>query len=335
MRTNNNVSGWLFSDWIDSVISKSFSMAADEAYDYSYEPVTEQPSSEVPANMGVLIMVSVSTIVIVALSLAHIVICVGVPKVRADPSKWLQLLVVTNILLSVLINLAHGYGQHTGLHVIWTVPGVCKVVAPLIMALGPLLSTGLILVSLERLVTLWKEETTGSAFSQRATAILLAVTIGVALVLGYGIIYGVGDVHTITYHGANYCTIGPGGLPFFMVVVQIEGLILLILTAFLISRLCKTRCCDGGNYPLDKVVPVIVGNVLYVISDGLKIAIGDIRIVPWIYMMMVIILLLAWLLGEGDLRRALMKTCFPCCLSGEDEEKKPILLKWCDILEEI
>ena len=143
--------------------------------------------SELPVDIGGLIIVSVTTVVVLAISLAHIVICVGVPKVRADPSKWLQLLVVISILLSLLLNLAHGWGRHTGLHVIWTAPGLCQVVMPLVMALVMLINTGFILVSIERLVTLWKGKTTGSAFSQRATAILGAVSIRKTVLPGMAI----------------------------------------------------------------------------------------------------------------------------------------------------
>ena len=187
------------------------------------------------------------------------------------------------------------------------------------------------LLSLERLVTLWKEETTGSAFSKRATAILLAVTVAVVLELSYGIVHGLGHVTMRIYRGVNYSTFVPRAEPVFIIIDEIEGFIILVLTVFLIGRLCKTRCCGEGKYPMDKVIPVIVGNVFYIFAAGMKASMND--IVPWLYLAIVIIILLVWLLGESDLRQPLQETCCPCCSSREDEENETILLEWCGVLE--
>ena len=154
---------------------------------------------------------------------------------------------------------------------------------------------------------------------------------GVVLVLSYGIVHGLGHVTMWIYRGVNYCTFVPRAEPVFIIVDEIEGFIISVLTVFLIGRLCKTRCRGEGKYPMDKVIPVIVGNVLYMFAVGMKAPMND--IVLWLYLVIVIIVLLVWLLGESDLRQPLQETCCPCCSSMEDEENEPILLEWCGVLE--
>ena len=131
-------------------------------------------------------------------------------------------------------------------------------------------------------------------------------------------IYGLGGVSMSTYHGINYCVFGERAVPFFTILNQIQALIIFILTVFLIGRRCKERRCGDGNYSVDKVVPVIMGNVFCVFADGVKAYIAD--ILPWVYLVIVVLILLVWLLGESDLRRPLKRICFPCCPPEEGEE---------------
>ena len=291
-----------------------------------FDEYTDLPSVEtfVVADVPV-VFIMVASVLASIICIAHIATCLGSPKVRADPSKWLQLLTVLSLLVSFLLDLTDGWGPQIGLNRIWGIPGLCQVLQPTIAALTILFTTGLILVALERLVALWKDGDPGPAFSQRTTAILLAITVAAAFVFSYGICFGLGGVHFSHYGSVYFCTYSEGSHHTFFILNFVGAVVVVILTAFLIGRLCKVRCV-GETYPMDKALPVIAGGLVFTIYFLVMFFTGN--SIPWIHLVALPAIPAIWFLGDKDLRRQFKKICCRCCLQEDEDETKPILLHW-------
>jgi len=266
---------------------------------------------------------------VLGLSLGFIIVTNATASLRKDSAKWLQQTVAYGITLYVA-------NEFMDPHLPWQVSGVCEFFWPLTWSCRYLIYLGLMLVTVERGIAVWKEDPGVPAISQLIAAVCIGVVATCSVALGYGVTFGMGKLQTaVTPENTIVCdddgdltqsstldfahTIAHGTL----------SIVLLIPTAICIGRLCRSRVCVATNpfilFDSDKVMPILVGNLILVLTVLIDIVLKQTRPdVLWKTEPFGLIIMLAlWIGWDQEVRSAYGRICCPCCC-GERKESETI-----------
>ena len=255
-----------------------------------------------------------STVITIAVCITFILICLTTPKVRKDTSKWLQLLVATSVLSFKMTDIFIALAGDTGAHRLWKLRGLCDFLLPLHKGLKLLIPCGVGVVSIERLVTLWKGMRTASSFTKKTAAVVSGVLVVAILVFCYTIHIVYGGSGTVKIDGVYICAVADEVVAVYKAINPVAPVILLLLTIIMVGRLIKARHCDGDEYPRDRILPFILGNVLMIMGAFLAMGVANVKGGARLsaFNPVPIIVLLIWLLGQSDTRTVVRTNCCPC-----------------------
>ena len=253
-----------------------------------------------------------AALITIAVCITFILTCLTTPKIRRDTSKWLQILVALSVLIYGIADNFYRSAHETGANRLWELKGFCGFFLPLRRSFSLLTSLAMVAVSLERLVSLWKAKKQGSSFTKKATLVVSAVLVVVCLVLSYIIHNVVGEVEVTTTDGVTSCEVSTKIARILGKIVPVAPIVNFLLTVIMICKLIKVRHCDGEAYPLDRILPFILGNCVMVVHVILSMVIAMNHLAAYL------VVLLIWLLGQSDTRNAIRTACCPCLPEKKD-----------------
>ena len=260
-----------------------------------------------------------AALITIAVCITFILTCLATPKVRRDTSKWLQVLVAFFVLISGILDTFFQSAHETRANEIWKLKGFCKFLLPLHQSFYLLIPLGLVAVSLERLVSLWKGKEKGSSFTKKTTLVVGIILVVVCVVSSY-IIHGVqGEVEVKIVDDARWCEASTEQRDILHHSEEAGFILLVLVTIILVVKFIKVRHCDGETYPPDRILPFIFGNLVEIVQVLLSMVIADL-LFKFFSMdnLGELIVLLIWLLGQSDTRAALRTACCPYLTEKKD-----------------
>ena len=237
------------------------------------------------------------------------------PTLRKQPYRWLQS-------LAAAASVAYAVGLFTvDIPKSLNFTTVCVVIILLPFLLFWIVHFATLAVSVDRVVSLINGSPhTGFSTKQAAIAIIAAVGIPLILLLVFITVFEAPGVinHNCFISGSFYVATK-------FVVICIAAL-LGISTLILAMAISKIRCCDKDHFPLGKILPIIIGNI--VVAMGLlftvyseSLGLSNMNIDTLVLSAM----LLLWILGDGDVREAVFSMFCLCCPSNENEDKTVLM----------
>ena len=290
-----------------------------------------------PLGLAELLMGMFLYVILMGLCFTYFVVVLRKPKLRDDHGKWLQLMVVGSILLVSSLDILYVIAEVSYLHRAYLFQGVCHVFLPVIWTTTFLNELGMIAVTIERLMSLWRGNDRVAGFGQTLTLVVLSGITVISWATPFALIYGFGGVH-VTYHddiGVYSCE---GTLTAGIILELILGLdspALFIMNLVLIGRLCRSQRCDADPYEVGKIIHIIITNFILVFCDVLvivyEVTTSRFAVEPFA----LIAVMLLWLLADNTVRRPLRAMCCPCCPYGpHDDDRLDLVVNYSAVYED-
>ena len=255
-----------------------------------------------------------------------LVAILGDSTLRQQPYRLLQSLVALAAVAETVLSIVMYTPEFVHRKGLLSIPVICSVSTPLLYSFYWMVPFSILLASVDRMHSLVKGEV-NVGFSKKCGMVAIILVIVFAFTLSFGTIFGIGgpNVHHLP-HGISYCTMN---MIFYHVINFTNGifvLLVVIAALILVVILCKVRCHDKNDFPLDNVLPVIIGNIIW--AAGLVMASLSGRFfLANLYLdsILLTVMMLVWLFGDGAVRAAFVGKCCPCCPAGADEESAMLL----------
>ena len=299
---------------------------------------TLPPPDDHPLSLVVLLVGMLLYIILIGLCLTYIIVVLRTPKLRDDHAKWLQLAVASSILLDSSVDILYVIAEVTHLHHAYLIQGVCQVFLPVIWATAFLNVLGMVAVTIERLMSLWRGNDRVAGFGQTLTLVIIAGLTFISWATPIAFIYGFGGVH-VRYngrYGIYSCEGTPTAHIILMLLLGLDSPALFLINFLLIGRLCKSQRCDAEPYEVGKIIHVIISNFILVFSDALVVIARDITgsrfgVGPFV----LIAIMLLWLLADSTVRKPLRAMCCPCCPHApQDDDRLDLVVNYSAVYED-
>ena len=286
----------------------------------SVETYTINPNTtyEWPVEYGWLSVGILGFMFLVVLSIIYIVVWLTTARLRRDPGKWLQAAVVIAILLNSLWYMVTA--------VLWMTsdavgnPSTCMAMVTFVWYGELIIEVGIILVTVERTISIWHQDYRVAGFTERDALITLAISITVTFIVVLALLCGLGSprVSYSQLYGGYNCSESYASHFALYICSTILELSQVVVTVVLAIRLCRSRRCEAEPFPYDRVLHILIGNgVIFVNEAALYLQMSLLDFMVDTMLVCHIILLLLWLLLDSSVRVPLRRMLCPLCPGPE------------------
>ena len=250
-------------------------------------------------------------IIAMLICLAFSLLVVTSTRLRSDQAKWLQVYVAISLLFFTMADTFFRWGPLTDVHNNWRLRGLCDVVLPLYEAFKLMVLYGVILVSIERTWSMWMCKDTASYLAKPLVAFSMFVVLVSIYIYSYCIIHAAGGTRVEKQLDIYHCSVSAKTARIKRSMSPVAPVLILIATTVMGGKFCLELFYYSYCYPLNKIMPFIVGNVVIMFGEMLMLMLGDqfgsMTFTPALLMIII------WMFGQNDLRGAVWRACCPCC----------------------
>ena len=258
----------------------------------------------------------VGFIVMALLAITYVVVVLTTARLRTDPGKWLQVVVSVAIVMDSFwflmgaIMWMHGVSSKS----------TCLAMLAFVWTGEFMIGINANLLTLERLISVWRQDYRVSGFTDREALLAVGVSVVVTIAVVMALLCGLGSpvVRFSQWYGIHYCTPTQASHSALNISMSVLQCVMLLLTVLLTARLWRSRRREAEPYPYQRVLHVLIGNVLLLINEAamyLQFNLSTFMIDTIMFFHLGLLLL--WLLLDSSVRVPLRRICCPFCPGPE------------------
>ena len=252
------------------------------------------------------------------LAITYIVIILMTARLRRSPGKWLQMVVAVSIVMDAF--------WYVVAYLMWMTSDAMRSRSTCLAMLSSvwtgvfMIGIGGNLLTLERLISVWRQDYRVAGFAERETSVAILVSVIVTLILVMALLCGLGSP-VVTFSkkfGIHHCSPTARSSLALNITIGVMECVMFVLTLLLAARLCRSRRQEAEPYPYQHVLHVLLGNcALFLNEAAIYIQKNHFNFVVNIIMLFYVVLLLLWLLLDCSVRVPLRRRCCPLCPGPE------------------